>query len=231
MMNIMSSLFTIVCALVLPIGAAVYLCIRRNGVWKPLIFGALTFFVFQVLIRIPIIQIVLPNMQWFLTMSYTQPVVYALFMGVTAALVEEFGRYVTMRLFLKKNLRFVDGISFGIGHGGIEAILIAGIGALMLLLTDIGSVKPVSMFAGGFERISAMICHVGWSVMVMKSVRGKKTGWLLLAFATHTILDTFVGLAAYMGMGIWLTEAVLMLFAVLMIVYIIYEFKKGDSKK
>ncbi len=230
-MNIASSLFTILCALVLPIGTAVLLCVRRPGVWKPLIFGALTFFVFQVLIRIPIIQGVLPNVGWFLTMSFTQPVVYALFMGVTAGLFEEFGRYVIMRLFLKNNVRFIDGVGFGIGHGGIEAVLMAGIGALLVLLTDLSSVKPILMFAGGIERVSAMVCHVGWSVMVMKSVRENKIVWLLLAFATHTILDTFVGLAAYMGMGVWLTEAALMLFAALMIVYIIYQFKKGDGKK
>lgn len=230
-MNIVSSLFTILCALVLPIGAAIYLCVRRQGIWKPLLFGALTFVLFQVLIRIPIIQSVLPNTEWFLTMSYTQPVVHAIFLGVTAALVEEFGRYVIMRLFLKKNLCLMDGVSFGIGHGGIEAVLIAGIGALMMLVTDIGSVEPTIMLAGGFERIFTMICHVGWSVMVMKSVREKKIVWLLLAFITHTILDTFVGLAVYMGMGVWPTEAALMLCAAFMIGYIIYEIKKGDTKK
>jgi len=226
-MNIISSLFTILSSLVLPIGAAVFLCVRRNGIWKPLIFGGLTFVVFQVLIRIPIIHSVLPNAGWFITMNHTQPVVFALFMGGTAGLVEEFGRYVMMRLFLKKNLRFIDGIGFGIGHGGIEAILMAGIGAVKLLLTDIDSVNPALMFAGGLERIAAMVCHVGWSVMVMKSVRENKIGWLLMAFGTHTVLDTIVGL----GMGIWVTEAFLMLCMALMIVYIIYEFRKGDTRK
>ena len=49
-----------------------------------------------------------------------------LYGGLMAGVFEETGRYVSFKWFLKKETRIQDGLSYGIGHGGIEAMLIVG---------------------------------------------------------------------------------------------------------
>lgn len=228
-MSIVGSVFTITAALVLPVGAGIWLSVKKKGYLKPLLFGVLTFVVFQVLTRIPILQAVLPRMPWYIVMQAGYPLLFALFLGGTAALFEEGGRYLVMRLFLKNRRRVSDGIAFGIGHGGIEAVLLVGINALITALAGT-VVNPGLMFAGGIERISTMIVHVAWSVMVLKSVRERKLGYLLLAFALHTIIDAAAVLCQYQGVSIPVTEAVIGAFALLMLGYTMYEYKKGDER-
>ena len=228
-MSIISGVFTVAAALLLPIAAGVWLSLKRKGYLKPLLFGVLTFVVFQVLTRIPVLQAVLPRMPWYIVMQAGYPLLYALFLGGTAALFEEGGRYLVMRLFLKNRQRVSDGIAFGIGHGGIEAVLLAGINALIILLAG-SAIDPGLMFAGGVERISTMVVHVAWSVMVLKSVRENKIGYLLLAFALHTLIDAAaVFLGQYYGVSMLALEIIVGVFALLMLGYTVYEYKKNEA--
>ena len=229
-MVIVSGLFAVFCTLVLPIGAAVFLMKYRKGLWKPILVGTATFLVFQILFRLPILQLVLPKMGWFLVMSSAQPILYSLFLGATAGLVEEFGRYITMRIFLKKSRQPLDGIGFGIGHGGIEAVLLVGINALATLIVSSQSIVPSLTFASGVERLAAMTFHIGWSVMVMKSVREKKPVWLFVAFLTHTAMDTGVSVASFYHASTWMIEVVLVLLALPTVCYIIKQYRKPAEK-
>lgn len=229
-MKILSSIFTIIAALLLPLGAGLWLSLKKKGYFKPVILGALTFFVFQFVTRIPLLQYILPRMSWFIVMNMAFPFLSALFLGVTAALFEEGGRYLVMSLFMKNRQRTMDGIAFGIGHGGIEAILLAGVNVLILMLMRDNSVSAGMMFAGGVERISAMICHIAWSVMVLKSVRDRQIVWLLAAFGLHALLDTAAVLAVAAGFTMFTIEVAVGIFALLMLGYIIYEYTKTKEK-
>ena len=53
---------------------------------RPLLCGVLTFLVFQVLTRIPLLSYVLPGMAWYVKLPYQSVWLYALFLGGTAAL-------------------------------------------------------------------------------------------------------------------------------------------------
>jgi len=224
-MDIFSCIFVIICSIILPIVITVIFCVRKKETWKPILFGALTFSFFQVLIRVPLLQLVLPNEAWYILMSSTQPTLYALFLGGTAALFEEGGRFIVMSLFLKKHRSTLDGIAFGVGHGGIEAMLFVGISAIAMLLTSTFPSTPSSVFAGGVERLSTMVIQIGLSVMVMKTVREKNYWWLLLAFAIHTIID-FGAVLASGNLTVWTIEAAIFAVALFMAWFIYKEYKK-----
>ncbi|MCH3960738.1 MAG: YhfC family intramembrane metalloprotease [Solobacterium sp.] len=228
-MTMASGIFTVLCTLVLPLGVSLYLCCCKKRLLKPVLLGAATFFVFQMLIRIPLIQLVLPNMQWYLKLEVSQPLFHALFLGVTAALAEELGRYFVMTMLLKKNRRIEDGIAFGVGHGGIEAILLVGINTLFTVILSPASIAPGLMFACGIERLAAMAIHVGWSVMVMKSIREKKIRWLFLALFTHTIIDCGVSYASNQGLSIWIIEGFVLLCAAIGILFVIKQNKTKEN--
>lgn len=224
-MTLISNLFTIIAALVLPVGAAVWLGVKRKGYMKPVLLGAATFFVFQVLTRIPALQLI-DKMIWYSMFKTSQPVLNALFLGGTAALFEEGGRWIVMRLFMKNKNRLNDGIAFGIGHGGIEAVLLVGINVLVLFILNDHSTSPLQLFAGGFERICTMVIHIAFSVMVLKSVVLKNPLWLLVAFVLHTAIDMAAVLMAGAGASILVLEGVVGVFSLLLLVYVLIEFKK-----
>lgn len=224
-MDIVSKLFAIFAALLLPIGAGVWLAVKKKGYLKPVLLGALTFFVFQIITRIPLLQI-LGDTVWFTIFSTTQPVLYVLFLGGTAALFEEGGRWIVMRLFMKNRHRLNDGIAFGVGHGGIEAVLLVGINAVVFLILNDPSTSPLQTFAGGFERLCTLVIHIAFSVMVLKSVVLKKPLWLLLAFVLHTALDMGYVLLKAAGVSDLALEAVIFVFALLLLGYVFLEHKK-----
>ncbi len=214
----------VLCALVLPVILSILLCVRHKPLWKPVLFGALTFTVFQMFLRIPLLG-ALSGQAWFLAFAGAQPLLYALLLSLTAALFEEGGRWLVISLFLKKQRSTTEGLAFGVGHGGIEAILLVGINVLLVLITSVFPDEPSLLLAAGVERLSAMTLQVGFSIMVVRAVREKNRLWLLLAFALHTLVD----LVAVYGMsylGIWPLEAVFVAFALGIAWFVVREFKK-----
>ncbi len=223
-------IISIICSVIVPLVLSIYICKKDKGYIKPILLGALTFFVSQILIRIPIIQLILPNMSWYIKMSVAQPILYALFLSFTAGLFEEGGRYITMKLLLKNRQNTKNAIAFGVGHGGIEAIIFVGINAIALLFMYTPVVDPFIMIAGGVERLSAISLHIACSVMVMKSVENKKILWFLFALLTHTMFNFVAVMMQHNGFGFLAIESVLLLFAVICVVFIRYEYIKNSSK-
>lgn len=240
-----ASLFTFVCSALLPVTIVLILCLQKKGYWKPVLFGAITFFVFQILIRIPILQLVLPQMDWYLKLQASDYFLYSIFLGSTAALFEEVGRFVVIKLFLKKHHTFTDGLAFGIGHGGIEALLFAGINSLVVVLLSYQSqVTASSMFAGGFERLFAMLWHIAFTLMVFRSIRGTENDsnpakkglsnarlfWFIAALVSHFLLDAVTVYAMYLGASILMIEVGLAISCILPGSYIYWEYRNQKIK-
>lgn len=201
---------------------------QKAGCLKAFLLGMLAFFISQICIRIPVLTMVLPEFTWFHIMQLN-PWLYGLFLGVTAALFEEIARWLFMRYALcgRKEKRthdfsggsrygLQDGMAFGLGHGGTEAILLVGINAAATLVLGISGAYPLEtvlasdIWVAGIERVSAMAFHVGASLLVMYGLRVKKSGrYLLLAIVLHTLMDAAivilpaVFLVGITGLEIW----------------------------
>ena len=100
---------------------------KKKGLsqWGVFFIGMLGFFILQIVIRIPLLQFI-SGMPWYQSMA-KNTVLIALFLGITAALFETFGRFMVFKWMLKKRQSYGDGLMAGLGHGAIEAILITGI--------------------------------------------------------------------------------------------------------
>lgn len=118
---------TLFVSLILPVLALIVYGVKKKGkgIWSAWILGAAGFFVMQFLIRIPVLNMlsVQPGFVQFVGEHY---VLYCLILGFTAGLFELVGRYAAARIMSKK-LTFERALAAGLGHGGIEAILIVGI--------------------------------------------------------------------------------------------------------
>lgn len=151
--------------------------------------------------------------------------IYGLYGGLAAGLFEEVGRFVAMRFAMKKQLNLPNALMYGVGHGGIEAILIVGLASVRNLVTSIminagtleaslGALDQATkeatltqlsalwttpsyqFFLSGIERIVAVTLHIALSVLVFQAVKlGKKRYWFL-AFAIHVGVDFATVIAA-----------------------------------
>jgi len=164
--------------------------------------GAAGFFVTQILIRVPILS-VLQTKEWFIAFSQNHMFLFAFVLAFTAGLFELAGRFTVAKL-MRKNLTFHRSFAAGLGHGGIEAMVLIGsayisnlafivminTGTFDTLIAEAAAVgvqdqiiaireslvnsHPALFLLAGFERILAMTAHVGMTMIVSYSLYLKK---------------------------------------------------------
>ena len=118
-----------VCALVgivAPVALAWWLVRKHHARLITILIGAGVFFVFALLLEPVLHQVVLKGPHGDAIMGNTW--YYALYGGLAAGLFEETGRFLGMKFLLKKE---PDGplpaVAYGVGHGGMEILMIFGI--------------------------------------------------------------------------------------------------------
>lgn len=119
--------FTLVITLVLPlIVLTVYAFLNKGKkVLSAWFLGAAGFVVFQMMLRTPILSYVstLPGFETLISKHY---ILYAIILGVSAALFEVAAR-LSVAVIMSDRLTFQRGMAAGLGHGGIEAMLVVGL--------------------------------------------------------------------------------------------------------
>lgn len=239
--------FTMLFTLLMPILAAI-LYYRKKKYALPSVFtGVLVFIVFQMVLRMPLIQTILPRMAWYQTLS-ENAVLYAIFLGLTAGLFEETGRFLAFKTILKKNLDHTQAVAYGIGHGGIEAMLLIGFTYINNLIISlminsgafeqvIGATLPAATAAQvkatlvdtdslmfilpSLERASTFLIQIGLSVLIQFGIkRGKGLAYLIVAILIHTLLDASSVILMNMGLNIWLLEAYVALYAAVAMIFV-----------
>lgn len=140
--SILAMCFSLIISLVLPVIVLIVYAVKnkKQGVVSAWFLGAAGFFVTQVIVRLPILS-VLSLSEEFMTFAENHYVIYSLFLGLTAALFEVAGRYASAKI-LNKNLTFTKGFAAGLGHGGIEAMVLIG-------MTYISNLLYVAMINSG----------------------------------------------------------------------------------
>ncbi len=209
----------VICSVVLSMGVPIALFIAGRVKLKARIssffIGAGTYLLFAMLLEqllhVLVIQFCGLNAQ-------SRPWLYYVYAALAAAVFEETGRLIAMKFWMKKWLDFPNALMYGIGHGGVEAILIGGLSGIsnlvsMLMINSGGhagirsrhfllslqnqTVSQLSalwttpaplFFVSGIERISAIILHIGLSLLIYRAVKaGKCRTAALTAVLIHFI--------------------------------------------
>lgn len=234
--------FSPVLMLAIPLGLGIYLFRRLHADWRIYGFGILTFIVSQFL------NLVFTN--WTLApvldnlglgpenpAGSLQLALYAVLLGLSSAVFVETARYVVYSRWLDKARSWKDGLMFGAGHGGVEAI-IAGVIALAVFLVAFSlrnralggnpadQIQDIQLFLATYwnhpwhfyllaliERISAIIFHLGAALLVLQAFTRRNISWYLAAILMHTLFTAIIVFAT-LTWGIYMAEAVLLLFAI-----------------
>ena len=155
----------------------------------------------------------------------------AVILGFSAGLSETIARVLGYWFLFRGRLaqRFEDGVLVGLGHGGIEAMIIGGVftagsisslwairdvdlSTLGLTAAQLTAVSqqltilqetPWLIFLSVFERLIAITLHVTLSVLVWRAFQKRQVWLVLLAVAYHALLDATAVYAAQFLDAIW----------------------------
>lgn len=121
----------IVLSFVIPVCAVIIYKLKNREVWLPSAFiGAASFFVFAMILEQLLHLVMLPVVQ-------NKPVLYIIYGALAAGVFEETGRFVAYKMLMRKKYSMKNAVMMGLGHGGIEAILVLGCSMLGLTISAI----------------------------------------------------------------------------------------------
>lgn len=200
---------------------------RLHVSWRYFGFGAMVFLAAQILTRLPAVAVI---QTLFATQLRSPPLmwVWLVTLSVTAGLFEEIGRFLGYRWLMRgEDKIWPKAIMYGLGHGGLESMVVAGGGSLLSvvglvvaltrppdalsqqaraqvdqLLTTLRSQPDWFPLLGAWERVAAMGIQVALSTIVLQVFRRARLRWLWLAVLLHALVDgVTVGAVQLAGPG------------------------------
>lgn len=224
------TILAIIFTMFVSIGGPVFLCFlvvkKFHAKLYPAVIGAAAFAFFVLVLESVMHRAVLGVTGDVITGNIW---LYGLYGGLAAGLFEETGRYLAMRLYMKKSLTKENSLMYGVGHGGMEAVMVVGISyisnlmvALMINRNDFESLfaglddattavtidrlsalwtlPSYQFFFAGVERISAMMLQIALSYLVYRAVKEKQMKFYGIAVGIHFAVDAAtVILSGYLG--------------------------------
>ena len=216
--------------LLVPLGVMLFLR-RRGGTWTAFLTGAGTFVLFALILEPILHNLVLRSPAGAAIQGNI--LLYGLYGGLAAGLFEETGRLLAFRFILKGSPSRITSLSYGIGHGGIEALLLVGLTMFSNLILGLShaagvplpqeaavaaetvlSVSAALFLWSGLERLSAMALHMSLSVLVFASVQTERRWLFPAAIGVHAAVN-FAAVVSNAHLSIAVTEAVVALLTAL----------------
>lgn len=201
----------------LPVGVLVWWRRTEHAQLLPALWGALTFLVFSQGLESVLHCFCLLSDNAVSRAIWGSPWLYMLYGALTAGIFEECGRFVMFKTLLRRYPERSAAVTAGIGHGGVESILLSGLSlaltfvfALYWRAGDLAAIERIfgdptvlaataatlGKYSVGYclltclERVSALVLHISLSIFVFQAARakGRRSG-LIFAIALHAIFD------------------------------------------
>lgn len=190
---------------VLPLGYLFVVERKRTNVLRPYWMGALGFFVAEMILLLPFLNLLRNSGSWYDTLQTHSLWGYAFFLAFLTALFENAVRFVVIRFLLKDRNRWVDAVSMGVGQGLIAGFMtgatlvgmlfyyvsinngvlgeLTGLEgeALAKLQEEILRLSSLDLLLLGLEQLCAICMQIGYCVILYQCVKGQK--WALFPAA------------------------------------------------
>lgn len=213
--------FAILIALVPAFALFVYVARTRKAMWLAFALGAVGWTV-ALYARLPILNVI----SSIIDSSILIFAIASLFAGV----FEEGIRYGLMRKIRYLRIDWRHVLSFSLGWGFGEAVLIYAINMLAAVYTLGYDLSFSDMLAGAVERDFAVILHVGLTFIIYKAVTSRKFAWVAVAVALHAAVD-FISVTLYhvLELPVWHVEAAVLAMSLLTAIFAYKLMKNKDS--
>lgn len=208
-----------VLSILVPIGAIIFMGVKKRLNWKAMLCGALLFFIFVMILE-NLMHVAVLGSEPTKSPIYEKPILYMLYGGFAAGIFEETARLLGFKFLIRVggNESIDTGISYGLGHGGMESLLVGGLTAAGNLITSVmlnsgvlnsmtGTMNseelesfnevakalattPSDIFlVSGIERLIALVLQIALSLFVLKAAAEKKWRYFLYAILIHAGID------------------------------------------
>lgn len=238
--------------IVLPIALLVIVRVKTHRGLLAALTGALCFTVSALVLEQLLHSIVFSS---FPTLIQS-PGLYTAYACLAAGVFEETARYLGLSLLCRRDASLVTGFAYGIGHGGIEAILLAGTASLSNAIvlsaarggsleamfgSDIAATVSAQLASGvsagapllpGLGRVAAITLHLALSILVWMAVTGRlPKACLALSICLHAAAN--VGAALYQCgiFSILLAEVWTFAFVLAISLCVWYLYKKSAPRQ
>lgn len=225
-----------------PIISVIYFKKKEHFSIKTVVIGSLGFFLFVMLLENLLHSLVIST-----KIIKVNTITFAIYGALAAGVFEEVGRFVMFKSFLKKNRQWKDGLGYGLGHAGIETLLIGALSylnALMMSLainsgtinnllknqnpSEIETIKSslvnMTLFAtsmGVFERVFAFTIQIALTFIVLYAIRERRNIYLLVAILLHALVDSAPALYQMKFItNLYAIEGIVLTFAILGFIFI-----------
>ena len=234
--------FGVTAVLCLALPVAVIVAVRRTELRaRAVLVGMLTFAVSQLFTRIPAVALLQSMLADWIAASATHQWIWLVALCFSAGLFEETARALGFR-FLLGSLpdRPATPVAAGLGHGGLEAFVLVGVGSAVTAgtflwlqrleslpfppeaaeavvaqrdaMAAMGGLGPLAAL---YERTMSIALHVALSVLVFHAVRARRWWLVVLAILLHGVANLgTLAVADWVGpglRGVWLSELTLTL--------------------
>ena len=225
----------------IPLSLAIILTRRWKLGWRILLAGAATFILSQVgHIPFNALMTQLLSKTALVNLSVQGALIFnAIFLGLSAGFFEEFFRYGMFRWWLKDAHTWRKGVLAGVGHGGVEAIILGGLALFSMIqliaarnmdLSTIYSGTTLQIaqnqvqtywsmpwydsMLGAVERLFTIVVQISLAVIVVQSFIRKQKRWLWLAIGYHALIDA-VAIFATSKLNQYWVEGIVGVFALI----------------
>jgi uncharacterized membrane protein YhfC len=227
--------------IVMPLALGIVLALRLKAEWRLFGIGMLTFVASQV-VHIPfnlwVLDPLIKSLGLEALPGSRDLILGALLLGLSAGIFEETARYIVYSRWLEKARTWREGMMFGAGHGGVEAMILGALAFYVFLqafvlrgtgleafgIEDVEATRAwlesywnlpwYEYFLGAAERFSAICFHLSAALLVMQAFTRKNVLWYLLAVVWHALLDA-VAVYGIQTWGAYPTEAVIFVFGLI----------------
>jgi uncharacterized membrane protein YhfC len=111
-----------------PLALAFYVSRRLHVRWRYFWYGVAVFAAVQLFTRVPLVYVLNSVLASQLKASQAFLWTWLFLLALTAGLFEEVGRYFGYRIFMgKEEKTWPKGVMYGIGHGGLESVVLVGL--------------------------------------------------------------------------------------------------------
>lgn len=253
--SIIGMSFTAIVSIFLPIVVMIVLANKTKARIVNALIGALTFFVFALILE-PVLHVVMSSA---LGETLTENVIfYAIYGGLAAALFEETGRFLAMKFLMKKSLTKENSLMYGVGHGGAESMIIIGLSYIsniamsvminsdmidsmleglegdlkeqtLAQLSTLWTSDPSLFYVAGLERISAFVLQICLSYLIYRCVKEMNPVYYIIAFLLHFVIDAgTIVLSHYLPL--MLVEGILLTAVVIIAVFVYKQYKAEPAE-
>lgn len=239
---ILAMVISVILAIGFPIVLVIYFIIKYKRDHKPIMVGVLIYIIFAIILEQVLHGFVFTN-----SIFSQNPLIYAIYGGLAAGVFEETGRLFAYKVIMKKSRQWKDSIAYGIGHGGIESLImgislipnityanlinsgkfensfvdIASKSQLLQIKSTILNKSAILYLLPGTQRVMTLLFQIALSLLVMYALKKRKYIFYVLAIVLHGLVY-FPAILYDKGVGnVWIVEIVMIIAGVTSVIFII----------